>query len=91
MWMLKIMCLFIIITLVNGQLAMLYTRKRNGQFVPILNKKGQITKNYRGGIYTSRNGRNFKPVHKRMENNWIDIEAQNRRRRRQDPVVIMQQ
>lgn len=81
-----VILLLLIALCVTAQLDVLVTRKRNGNFVPILNKNGVLTRNYRGGIYIARdNGGRFEPVHKAMENGWLQQPNVNIPRRRGRP------
>ena len=51
-------------------------RKKNGDYIRILNKKGakgrsRITQRYKGGIYAKEKNGIYKPIHKRAERGWV--------------------
>jgi hypothetical protein len=49
----------------------LYTRKRDGTYVPILKKNGKMTRQYQGGIYVHKGDR-IVNVHKMMQMGYVN-------------------
>ena len=53
----------------------LYTLKKTGQYVPILNERGGITQNYKGGIWIARHNGQVTNIHKTVQRGHFNPRA----------------
>ena len=58
---------------------LLYTRDRDGEFVPMLNKNGDVTKSYDGGLYIRDQNNMEINIHKAPKNGYFKIRQRNLR------------
>jgi hypothetical protein len=66
----------------SNRLGQLLTLTRDNRYVPILNKRGGVTQQYKGGIYLKDLNRDrYDPVHKERVRGWVV-----KRRRQANPV-----
>jgi len=70
MRLLKIILFMLFITYVSS-LDKLFSITKQGNYFRILNKNGDITKNYKGGIFIARGDGTFEPVHKKTQRGYV--------------------